>query len=274
MSASCARSSARSRATTGICLSPSRSCVDRDAVHGRRPRSCATSRLVMPARLARSGSISQLARAKLSAPQSSRTRAAVGHRRGGSPSACSASRAARRCRRPQMRIETGMPTGLPVSSCAHVDARARRPRVDSACCSGATRCAVSCLSFDLDDDLRVVELLQLGRRPRTRSAARRRRRTWSATSSIARLAVCPCSLAVLVGHLRMTLSACARGRVASPRAARLPAARRRRTRGTSRSFGKNCGFRLRRDEAAASDEHDATRRAPASGARSPSRPTR
>ena len=113
MSVRRARSSTRSRATTGICRL---SCLSVVSGNPFMPVTDdrAISRFDTPEKLARFASISSLT-LKLSAPQSSRIRAAVGTAR-----KISFTRSARRLSSvmfsPARRTDTGIPTGFPVSS--------------------------------------------------------------------------------------------------------------------------------------------------------------
>ena len=78
---------------------------------------------------------------------------------------------------PEMRMEIGMPTGLPVSSC-RTSIRAPGDLAAERGLQRADQLVRDVLVRHLDEDLRVVELLAARDRPRTRTAGRRRRRTW------------------------------------------------------------------------------------------------
>ncbi len=104
----------------------------------------ATSMLVTPARFARSGSTSS-ATVNVSAPQSSRTRSAFGCARSVALTSSASARSSSMLS-PAMRICTGMPTGLPFSSC-RTSKRALAICRDNAACNTGTICGVSCLSF-------------------------------------------------------------------------------------------------------------------------------
>ena len=60
-----------------------------------------------------------------------------------------------------MRMEIGMPTGLPVSSC-RTSTRAPGTSRVSAVCNGPIRLVGEVLVGDLDEDLRIVHLALLG----------------------------------------------------------------------------------------------------------------
>ena len=160
----------------------------------------ATSRLVTPARFARSGSTSQLDREALRAPVVAH---ALGARdRRGRRLDLLGERAQRRdVRRRRCGWRPGCPTGLPFSSC-RTSTRAPAIVGVSASCSAATRLGGVVLVVHLDDDLGVVQLLLLGRdrEPEARAAAADERGERLA----GRRAACrplPGALAVLVGHL-------------------------------------------------------------------------
>ena len=136
-----------------------------------------------------------------------------------------------------------MPTGGPVSSCRTstrapgiVRVQRRLQRVDQVL--GVV------LVVDLDDDLRVVGLLHARARPRTRSAGRRRRRTWSATSGPRRgwLGSSECVLGVLVGDAADRRLDLARPRGSSPASGASSGSQTSTYERYGRSFGKNCVF--------------------------------
>ena len=209
----------------------------------------------MPARFARSGSISQLHGEALLAPvvaHAHRPRDAEEN----APSPASARfRKRPRCRpaprRDQCRTASDQDPHRLLTGCLqlpHVDPRARNARSQRTL-QRPDQVRRIVLVVHLDDDLRVVQLLQLRRQPRTRSAARLRRRRWSANPeppAACRLfpdVSCPyCSRLVADHCFRVARRLAGHGHAVRP-----PAATHPRWPRYGRSFGKNWLFRRARE---------------------------
>ena len=227
----------RSRATTGICLSPSRRSSTVRAVIADGD-DAATSWLVRPGEVGAIGVGVAADGEALGAPVVAHARRQSARR---AKIALHLARQAAQRRRCPRRTRGSTPGCRPACrSRAGARRCARRASgASSAFCSASTRCVVSCLSFDLDDHLRVVQLLQLGRdrepEPRAAAADERRERLQDLRGCRRRRMLLrrtrPRSARIDCLDLR------ARRRW-SPRAARPPAARRRRTTGTTGPSGR------------------------------------
>ena len=211
---------------------------------------------------------------KLSSPQSSRTPRRRSASRGRSPWPPPPAGAARRCPRPRCARRPGCRPAC--RSRARARRRARRgSSAESAAAARRNRCVGVVLVAYLDEDLRVVELLQLrrDREPEARAAAADERGHRLAAPRAACRPSPGVRLPVLVGDLRgRSRSACAVRALVADSGASSGSQTSTYDR-YDRSFGKNCVFdaasrsrRRRRGPA-----RDAERRA--SGDRSPSRTT-
>ena len=257
MSDSRARSSARSRATTGISLSPSRSVVTGNPFMPTADES-ATSRFDTPAKLARSGSTCSVT-TKLSAPQSSRTRVGLGHRAEDALELLG-QRAQRRDVGPRDADRHRNADRLAGFELPHIDARAGNGGGERHLQPGR-QCGRVVLVFDLDDELRVVQLGQLGvdRQPEARPAA--------ADEGGDRLAGRGAAVPSGAGMLAAVFGAPPPDRPLRPASAAWFVDASVASSGSQtstydrygRSFGKNCCFSLRAEYAADREQHERRR---------------